>query len=141
MIGMHGAMLCGAIEVENVVENEVVIKNSVNENLFENTSNSPSLSNNLINLTENVKSVTLIKSFQIIENENENEKGNEKTEIGKFTYVSKLSPTPSIVPPAPAFSSPLGGDNYPGRPSAVFQLAVEASVVMISGFIIHQNTV
>ena len=131
MIGMHGAMLCGFIEVENEVEvhteveikTEIEMQNKRNDYLSEGLLNSNSLSKNV---PENC--VTL----QRIENE--------RMEIEKFTYVSKLSPTPSplpsIVPPvAPAYSfpSPLGTDVNPNKPSAIFQLAVEASIVMISG--------
>ena len=95
MIGMHGAMLCGAIDgddVEKEVENEVEVEEEVEED--DDTENSP--------------------------------------------YVPKTLLTPVLVPPG--YPSPLGTESSSsssrsrnGRPSAVFKLTVEASIVMLSG--------
>ena len=129
MIGMHGAMLCGATEVEDDVK-EVIevgkekIQNKVNQDLSQSIGNTSCFSNTSITIPEDLRSAKPTKTSQII--------GNEKTEIEKFTYVPKLSPTPSVVPPA--YSPTIDGDMHPNRPSAIFQLAVEASIVMISGF-------
>jgi hypothetical protein len=112
MIGMHGAMLCGAIdgdEVENEVEEEV--------------EEDDDLENKIKINTESQKAE------------------NEKIDIENSPYVPKTLLTPVLVPPG--YSSPLGTESSSsssrsrsGRPSAVFQLTVEASIVMISGTVI-----
>ena len=119
MIGMHVAMLCGAIDDGNEVENEVEVEEEVEED---------------DDLEEEIKINT---KFQKAENE--------KTDIEKSQYVPKTLLTPVLVPPG--YSSPLGietssssssssSSSRNGRPSAVFQLTVEASIVMLSGTVI-----
>ena len=140
MIGMHGAMLFGAIDVGDEVENEVEeveeemniktrTENKVNEKWFEtlpNSTFSSSLPNNSKNVSKDFKDTTPLKNFQ-------------KTEIEKSPHVTKVVLTSVLVPPT--YPPPLGIESSSsssrsgsGRPSAIFQLTVEASIVMFSGY-------
>ena len=114
MIGMHVAMLCGAFDVGNEVDNEV--ENEVEEEEEVEEDNDP-------------------------EKEMNRKAENEKTDKENSPYVPKTLLTPVLVPPG--YSSPLGTESSSsssssrnGRPSAVFQLTVEASIVMLSGTVI-----
>jgi hypothetical protein len=119
MIGMHGAMLCGAFDAGNEVENEVEVEEDVEED------------------DDLEKEIKINTKFQKAENE--------KTDIEKSPYVSKTLLTPALVPPG--YSSLLGTESSSsssrsrnGRPSAVLQLTVEASIVMFSGKVIILRT-